>query len=96
MLLVVRLRTKWSTLRAGFEAASAEEVRLAQQATAEANKKSTQDDAAARPEVPVDAPVVREYADVREDDRANWFWVADRKLAEAWFRLHAVHGQKMK
>jgi len=28
--------------------------------------------------------------------RANWFWVADRELAEAWVRLHAVQGQKMK
>lgn len=96
MLVVVRLRTKWSTLRAGFEAASAEEVRLAQQATAEMAKKSTQEENAAPPDVPVDAPVVRKYTDVPEDDRGNWFWVADRELAEAWFRLHAVHGQKMK
>jgi hypothetical protein len=44
--------------------------------------------------VPEDAPVLRNYADVPEDDRANWLWVADRELAEAWFRLHAVHGQK--
>jgi len=28
MLVVVRLRIKWSTLRTGFEVASAEEVRL--------------------------------------------------------------------
>ena len=69
---------------------------MAQRATAELAKKSTQEEDAARPEVPVDAPMVRRYADVPDDDRANWLWVADRELAEAWLRLHAVHGQKMK
>jgi len=34
MLVVVRLKTKWATLRAGFEAATAEEVRSAQAHTA--------------------------------------------------------------
>jgi len=44
--------------------------------------------------LPIDAPVFRKFADVPEKERADWFWVADRELAEAWFRLHAAHRQK--
>ena len=97
MLVVVRLRTKWASLRAGFEEVTDDEVRTAQKATGELAKKAAQsEDASGQPATPTDAPVIRKFADVPEEERANWFWVADRKLAEAWFQLHAVHGQKMK
>jgi len=97
MLVVVRLRTKWSTLRTGFEMATDEEVRAAKKHTAElAQKAATNEDAANQPATPTDAPVIRKFADVPKDERANWFWVADRELAEAWFKLHAVRGQKFK
>jgi len=95
MLVVVRLRTKWANLRAGFEAATAEEVRNAQKYTAElAQKAAPTEDTPERPATPTDAPVIKKYADVPEDERVNWFWVADRELAEAWIQLHAVRGQK--
>jgi len=95
MLVVVRLRTKWASLRTGFEAATATETREARARTAELAKRAAQADAAAEPATPTDAPVIGKWADVPAGERANWFWVADRELAEAWFRLHAVHGQKL-
>ncbi len=94
MLVVVRLRTKWSTLRAGFEAATAEEVRAAQQHTTELAEKASKADDRSQRAALIDAPVIRAFRDVPEDERANWFWVPDRELAEAWFKLHAVRGQK--
>lgn len=97
MLVVVRLRTKWANLRAGFEEATADEIRSAKEATAELAKKAAQtEDVSRQPATPTDAPVIRKYDDVPEDERTDWFWVADRELAEAWFKLHAVHGQKLK
>jgi len=97
MLVAVRLRTKWTTLNAGFQAATAEEVRSAKKLTAElARKTAPGEDAAGQPATPADAPVIRKFADVPEGERKNWFWVADRELAEAWFELHAVHGQKFR
>ena len=97
MLVVVRLRTRWSTLNAGFETATAEEVHAAQKYTAELAKRAAPaEDAPERPATPTDAPVFRRFTDVPEDERADWFWVADRELAEAWFELHAVHGQRLK
>ncbi len=97
MLVVVRLRTKWASLRAGFEVATASEVRSARQATAALAKKAAQTKESSRqPATPTDAPVIQRFVDVPEEDRSNWFWIADRELAEAWFQLHAVHGQKWK
>ncbi len=96
MLVIVRLRTKWSTLNTGFQAATAEEVRAARTRTAETAKRAAEpEDGPGGPAMPTDAPVIRKFADVPEAERANWFWIADRELAEAWFRLHAVHGQKL-
>jgi len=97
MLVVVRLRTKWSTLNTSFQTATDEEVREARQVTAELAEKASQtEDSSGGPTTPTDAPVIRKFTDVPEDERTNWFWVADRELAEAWFRLHAVHGQRFK
>ena len=94
MLVVVRLRTKWSSLRTGFESATSEEVRSAKKYTAElAEKEKATEDAAGQGATPTDATVIRVFADVPQEERANWFWVADREQAEAWFKLHAVHGQ---
>jgi hypothetical protein len=97
MLVVVRLRTRWSILRASFETATVEEVRAAQKYTAEsAERAAPAEDAPKRPATPTGAPVFHRFMDVPEDERADWFWVADRELAEAWFALHAVHGQELK
>ena len=38
--------------------------------------------------------LIHQAADVPEAKRRGMFWVADRQLAEAWFRLHAACGQK--
>ena len=40
--------------------------------------------------------LVRKATDVPEAERKKLFWVADREQAQAWLRLHAVHGQTLK
>jgi len=95
MLVVVRLRTRWATLMTGFEPAAAREVQEARQYTAELQRKAAEDQqASGRRSVPTDAPVIRKASEVPEAERRNMFWVADRELADAWFKLHAVHGQR--
>ena len=42
---------------------------------------------------PLTEPLLRPAADLDAGQRKQWFWVADRELAEAWFDLHAVRGQ---
>lgn len=96
MLVIVRLRTRWATLCAGFKAATAEDVQSARQYTAESERKTIQSEqASGSQKVPTDVPVIRKASDVPHLERKNMFWVADRELAEAWFKLHAVHGQRL-
>lgn len=90
MLVVVRLRTKWAALAAGFEAATPEEIKSARQYAAEmARKKATSNQSPGQQGPATDAPVIRRATDVKKGDRKNLFWVPDRELAEAWLRLHA-------
>jgi len=97
MLVVVRLRTKWSSLRTGFDQASADEVRNAKKYTAQLAAQAAElDDESDGPVTPTDAPMIRKFADVPEDQRGSWFWIADRDLADAWLRLHNVHRLKFK
>lgn len=91
MLVVVRLRTKWSSLRTGFEAASIEEIREAKKYTAElANRTDQAADDSVELKTPTDAPMIRKYSEVPEQDRADWFWLSDRELADAWLKLHTI------
>jgi hypothetical protein len=39
--------------------------------------------------------MIHKAAEAPANKRDGMFWVADRELAEAWFDLHAVHGQKL-
>jgi len=91
MLVVVRLRTKWSSLRTSFEEATPEEIRAAKLHSQEvADREGQAKDVADGSTTPQEAPVMRKFTNVPEADRANWFWVADRELAEAWLKLHQV------
>jgi len=38
--------------------------------------------------------LIRKAADVPEAERRKMLWVPDRDTAEAWFKLHAIKGQK--
>jgi hypothetical protein len=37
--------------------------------------------------------LIKKAAEVPEADRKKMFWVPDRDVAEAWFKLHAIQGQ---
>jgi len=37
--------------------------------------------------------LLRKAADVPADERADYFWLPDREMAEAWLKLHDVHGK---
>lgn len=54
-----------------------------------ARKKAGSGQSPGRQGPPTDAPVIRKATDVKQAERKNMFWVADRELAEAWLRLHA-------
>jgi len=89
MLVVVRLRTKWSSLASGFEAATADEMNSAKQHAAElARKRAEGGKSSAQNRTPRDSPTIRKATDVKKSERKSMFWVADRELAEAWLQLH--------
>lgn len=41
----------------------------------------------------IDEPLIQPARDVDPDRRKHMFWVADRELAESWWKLHAIDDQ---
>jgi hypothetical protein len=91
LLVVVRLRTKWQSLRVSFETATAEEVQQAKRA-AEAIAQKAENEIATTTEGESSPPLIDKAADVEPTDRKDQFWIIDRELADAWLRLHDVKG----
>jgi hypothetical protein len=98
MLLVLRKKhvagASWSSVGPLFEAVNDKEVEQAKAATAEKARREEEQKAMLAGGKKNAAPVVRKAADVPQEERKKMFWVADREQAEAWFKLHAIHGQK--
>lgn len=99
MLLVLRKMgvagTDWNSVAPSFGGTTDKEVEQARQDAAEQAKAQAElakklAEAAKNP-----VPLVRKASDVPQEERRKMFWVADREQAEAWFKLHALHGQKM-
>ena len=42
---------------------------------------------------PLDKPLIQPAGAVEPENRKHMFWVADRELAEAWWKLHAIDDQ---
>jgi hypothetical protein len=97
MLVVLRKMgvagTDWSSIQPLFTEIAQEEAERTKLSAAEDAKRKAElsKRLAERPK----APLIRKAGDVPKDERAKMFWVADREQAEAWFKLHALHGQKM-
>jgi hypothetical protein len=91
LLVVIRMTVKWGRIGPWLEDVTAEEVALAKKVQAEADR-----EAAERARLAAEGGskrvLIRKAADVPEAERRRMFWVADREQAEAWLRLHNVHG----
>jgi len=95
MLAVLRLDgPNWGAIDPHFVAVSDQELALAK-ATQQEKERRAAEEARLAAEGGRDLPPpVRPAADVPEGERKNYFWIADREQAEAWFQLHAIHGQQ--
>lgn len=91
LLLVLRMAADWGRITPHFVEATAEHVALAKQMQAEADKAA--EDLAKRKASGVKKVLIRKASDVPAEERKKMLWVADREQAEAWFKLHAIHGQ---
>ncbi len=91
LLMVLRMTVQWGRIGPWLEDVTAEEVARAREIQAEADERAAElvRIKAAGPTPP--EKLIRKAADVPEAERKKMFWVADRELAEAWLKLHAVH-----
>ena len=97
MLLVLRktwaLGTNWASVAPLFEEVADKDVEQAKATTVEKAQREAEQKKLLAAGVKIAVPPVRKFADVPVAQRKRMFWVADRQQAEAWFKLHAVHGQ---
>lgn len=83
--LVIRLRTRWQTLYAGFEKPSADEIAAAREVPVEQTAGDEQDS-----EDLAEAQLIRKVGELDASQRERWFWIPDRELADAWLDLHRI------
>ena len=95
MLLVLRLTgVKWNAVEPWFEDVGDEEVRQAKEYAVEKAKRQAELEKRRAQGPTAAAALIRKAADVPPEQRQRMFWLADRELAEAWFRLHAPPRQE--
>lgn len=95
MLAVLRLDgPNWGSIDPHFVEVTDELVAQAKEAQAEADRLAAEQARILAEGIKNAVPPIRPYADVPEAERKRMFWVADREQAEAWFKVHAIHGQK--
>jgi hypothetical protein len=87
LLVVLRMTANWDRIEPGFEDAQPRHIELARQMQADADAFAAQQ---AKTGGAPSRPVIRKASDVPPDQRAGYFWVADREQAQAWFNLHNV------
>jgi hypothetical protein len=97
MLLVLRKKhvagASWSSVAPLFEEVADKDVEQAKANAAEKARREEEMKAMLAGGGKKAAPVIRKASDVPKEERETMFWVADREQAEAWFKLHAIHGQ---
>ncbi|MGD0899257.1 MAG: hypothetical protein ABR915_15580 [Thermoguttaceae bacterium] len=98
MLLVLRktwaMGANWGSVGPLFEEVAGSDVEQAKAATVEKARLEAEQKKILAGGLASMTPPIRKAADVPKDQRKKMFWVADREQAEAWFKLHAVHGQR--
>ncbi|MEI8121321.1 MAG: hypothetical protein WCI20_04675 [bacterium] len=98
LLLVLRkkyvLGASWGSVSPYFEPVTGVEAQKAIEYTAEKARRDSEQTKILAEGIRNAIPPIRKAADVPREDRKTMFWVADREQAEAWFKLHAIHGQK--
>ena len=92
LLMVLRMTVKWGRVGPWLEDVTDADVALAQKLQAEVDKQAAElaRIRAAGPTAP--QTLIRKATNVPEAKRKKMFWLADRELAEAWLKLHAMHG----
>jgi hypothetical protein len=94
MLLVLRLSgVNWGAVAPLFEEVTEQDARAAMTYTAEKAQRDAEERRLLAERIKLTVFPVRKAADVPPEQRKKMFWVADRQQADAWFKLHAVHGQ---
>ncbi len=96
LLVAVRMAVKWGRIGPWFETVTAEEVALAREIQAEADRLAAAKAKLESEGGPSLDALIRPAADVPEDERKRMFWVADRDQAEAWLELHNVKDRNVK
>lgn len=94
LLMVVRMTVKWNRIGPWFQDVTAEQVEFAKKMQVEVDQRTAEE---ARQKTAGPRPtgtLIRKAADVPAAERSRLFWVANREQAEAWFKLHAIHGQQ--
>jgi hypothetical protein len=94
-MVVLRMGARWGRIEPGFGPASDEHVALAKRMQAEADAYAAEQ---ARKEAAGEADpiLIHKASTVPTEKRKHMLWVADREQAEAWFKVHAVHDQKVR
>jgi len=94
MLIVLRMGIHWDRIEPCLGGVSDEDVALAKKMQAETDLRGVEDAQLASADPRTQKALIRKASGVSKDERKRMFWVADAEQAEAWFKLHAVHGQK--
>lgn len=95
LLLVLRLNgVKWNSVEPLFTAATDDDIRLARECSADKERQRLEQEQRRTAGLPESPPSIRKASDLSALERKHRFWVADREQAEAWFKIHAIHGQK--
>ena len=95
MLAVLRLDgPNWGAIDPHFASVTGDLVAQAKRVQEEMERRAAEQARILAAGIKHEVSPVRPVADVPEAERNNWFWVADREQAAAWFKLHAIHKQK--
>ncbi|MGD0896186.1 MAG: hypothetical protein ABR915_00035 [Thermoguttaceae bacterium] len=96
MLVVLRLSSvNWGAVSPLFEEATDKQVEQSKEYAVQRAKRRAEEKRLLAEGLRNPIPLVRRAADVAPQERKKMFWVADREQAEAWFKLHAIHGQSL-
>jgi hypothetical protein len=95
MLAVLRLDgLNWGAIDPHFASVTGDLVAQAKRVQEEMERRAAEQARILAAGIKHEVSPVRPVADVPEAERNDWFWVADREQAAAWFKLHAIHKQK--
>ena len=97
MLAVLRLDgPNWGAIEPLFAEVTEAEIAMAKEMQVELDALAAEQARILREGIKNKIPPIKPVADVPKAERKNYFWVADKEQAQAWFKVHTakIHKQK--